>query len=43
MDHFRTVSDTQTNELQLHRIRWPLMDEEEFERRLNNSQDNREE
>lgn len=33
----------QTNELQLHRIRWPLMDEEEFERRLNSSQDNREE
>lgn len=33
----------QTNELQLHRIRWPLMDEEEFERRLNSSLDNREE
>lgn len=33
----------QTRELQLHRIRWPLMDEEEFERRLNSSQDNREE
>lgn len=33
----------QTNELQLHRIRWPLMDEEEFERRLNSSQDNQEE
>ncbi|ECB4441238.1 hypothetical protein EXA82_18945 [Salmonella enterica subsp. enterica serovar Typhimurium] len=36
-------TDAQTNELQLHRIRWPLMDEEEFERRLNSSQDNREE
>ncbi|XEK92962.1 hypothetical protein NMD04_27435 (plasmid) [Citrobacter meridianamericanus] len=33
----------QTRELQLHRIRWPLMDEEEFERRFNSSQDNREE
>lgn len=33
----------QTRELQLHRIRWPLMDEEEFERRLNSPQDNREE
>ncbi|EOD5001687.1 hypothetical protein [Salmonella enterica] len=33
----------QTRELQLHRIRWPIMDEEEFERRLNSSQDNREE
>lgn len=33
----------QTRELQLHRIRWPLMDEEEFQRRLNSSQDNREE
>lgn len=33
----------QTRELQLHRIRWPLMGEEEFERRLNSSQDNREE
>ncbi|EEJ1196291.1 hypothetical protein IO249_003411 [Salmonella enterica] len=32
----------QTRELQLHRIRWPLMDEEEFERRFNSSQDNRE-
>lgn len=34
---------TQTREFQLHRIRWPLMDEEEFERRLNSSQGNREE
>ncbi|ECB3375312.1 hypothetical protein ASC00_24980 [Salmonella enterica subsp. enterica serovar Enteritidis] len=33
----------QTRELQLHRTRWPLMNEEEFERRLNSSQDNREE
>lgn len=33
----------QTKELQLHRIRWPLMDEEEFDRRLNSSQDKREE
>lgn len=33
----------QTRELQLHRIRWPLMDEEEFPRRLNSSHDNREE
>ncbi|ECZ6619701.1 cytoplasmic protein [Salmonella enterica] len=33
----------QTRELQLHHIRWPLMDEEEFQRRLNSSQDNREE
>lgn len=33
----------QTRELQLHRIRWPLMDEEEFEHRFNSSQDNREE
>lgn len=36
-------TDAQTNELQLHRIRWPLMDEEEFKRRLNSSQGNREE
>lgn len=36
-------TDAQANELQLHRIRWSLMDEKEFERRLKSSQDNREE